>query len=380
MNSALYALPTDHIKSYLLRSGWQLVNRNERCYVFEGYEDVDDNPFEIVLPVNDSAPDYPIYVEHTVRILSKLAEKSPEDISEEMLTFDRDILSVRVDHTLDATSIPLEVAARQIAQLKQLIAYAASSDKSVRTHFPNSSSGKDMVEHFTFAHTVPGSFGFRIESSVDDERNYQFATQQTRLFEDDPSEVIVPRQRRVMERVFRGLLDAQTAFNQGDVAPLIDGYAEGFNANMCAALVRILARHSGPVEFSVRWSEKIAPSSDLGNLDRILIHAAHCKQLKEASQRLRKLETKIEVITGRVTRLSSPEPPLSDDGVERSILVDGKLRSGTRRKVRINLGKRDYVRAHEAHLAWSTVTVSGELQKVGNYWQLSEPRDFKIQN
>ncbi len=46
----LYELPAEHISSYLQLSGWQLVNQNERCYVFEGFEDVDDNPFEIVLP------------------------------------------------------------------------------------------------------------------------------------------------------------------------------------------------------------------------------------------------------------------------------------------------------------------------------------------
>ena len=379
MNAAMYQLPADHISSYLQRSGWELVNKNDRCYVFEGYEDVDNNPFVIVLPINDSAPDYPVYVEHTLRILSALAKRTPEDITEEILSYDRDILTVRVDRSVHATSIPLEVAARHISQLKQLVAYAASSDKSTKTHFSNSDSGKDMAEHFSFAHTVPGSFSFRVESSVDDEKHFQRAPQQTRMFEDDPTEVIVPRQRRVLERILRGLVDAKTAFDLGDVAPLLDGYASGFNANMCGAMVRILAKLPAPMEFRVSWSEKIPPSSDLEHLETLLIHEAYCKHLKEASRRLRKLDTKIEFIRGRVTGLSSSEPPLRDDGTERSVVVDGRLRSGTRRKVRIHLGKRDYIKAHKAHLAWSTVTVSGDLQKVGNYWQLSGPSDFKIE-
>ena len=73
MNAALYALPTDHIKAFLLHAGWKIVNTNDRCFVFEGHADIDDKPFEIVLPINENAPDYPIYVEHTVRILSALA-------------------------------------------------------------------------------------------------------------------------------------------------------------------------------------------------------------------------------------------------------------------------------------------------------------------
>ena len=92
MNNAVYELSVEHITSYLEHSGWQLVNQNERCYVFEGYKDVDDNPFEIVLPINESAPDYPVYVEHTVRILSALTDRTAEAVTREILHYDRDVL------------------------------------------------------------------------------------------------------------------------------------------------------------------------------------------------------------------------------------------------------------------------------------------------
>ena len=85
MIAAVFELSTEQITSYLEHSGWQLVNQNERCYVFEGYRDVDDNPFEIVLPINESAPDYPVYVEHTVRILSALLDKSPDSVANELI-------------------------------------------------------------------------------------------------------------------------------------------------------------------------------------------------------------------------------------------------------------------------------------------------------
>ena len=97
MNAALYALPIDHITSYLLHSGWQIANSNERCVVFEGYEDADGKPFEIVLPLNVDAPDYPVYVEHTVRILSALTDKSPDSVAKALIVFDRDVLTIKVD-------------------------------------------------------------------------------------------------------------------------------------------------------------------------------------------------------------------------------------------------------------------------------------------
>ena len=94
MNASLYSLPTDHIKAFLLNAGWHIANTNDRCFVFEGGADVDDNPFEIVLPVDQSASDYPVYVEHTVRILSALSDKPPKSIVNDILLFDRDLLSV----------------------------------------------------------------------------------------------------------------------------------------------------------------------------------------------------------------------------------------------------------------------------------------------
>lgn len=105
MNASVYELSAKHITSYLEHSGWRLVNRNERCYVFEGYKDVDGNPFEIVLPINESAPDYPVYVEHTVRILSALLDKSPDSVANDLVFFDRDLLTIDVDSGIKSEAL-----------------------------------------------------------------------------------------------------------------------------------------------------------------------------------------------------------------------------------------------------------------------------------
>ncbi len=105
MNASVYELSAKHITSYLEHSGWRLVNRNERCYVFEGYKDVDDNPFEIVLPINESAPDFPVYVEHTVRILSALLDKSPTSVANDLVFFDRDLLTIDVDSGIKSEAL-----------------------------------------------------------------------------------------------------------------------------------------------------------------------------------------------------------------------------------------------------------------------------------
>ena len=171
MNAAVYELPAEHISSYLQLSGWQLVNQNERCYVFEGFEDVDDNPFEIVLPINDAAPDYPIYVEHTVRILSALTDKSPNAVANDMILFDRDMLTIEVD------SRSVDNAAMQIPPIKRLIGHSANMERSLKPYFNQYYlEARNMLKHFEIRHTHNGNVSYQIESQVGEKRGLSNGT------------------------------------------------------------------------------------------------------------------------------------------------------------------------------------------------------------
>jgi len=378
MTAPTYNLPVEHVVSYLKLKGWKLAHDNKRWYVFEGYEDIEGNPFEIVLPKNTSAPDYSIYVQQTVNILSSLTDKTPETITNDMLFYDRDILMVRVVESVDTISIPIGLAAKQISELKQLIAYAACSEKNAKTHFSNSASGNEMVKHYHFGHTFVGSFGYRIESPVGDEKHFHQEPRQMDLFEEGES-VILPLQRRVMERIARGLAATEKAVNLQDVQPLIDGYAEGFNANMCTAILKMLNEQKEPIEYSIKWSHKIEVSDDVRNINNIPIQQRHFEYLETASKRLKELKPESKTIEGLVIGLSSSGDPLSEDVAERSILIKwDPPKRGRPRNIRITLEKDDYIKAHQAHLDWNTVSVNGIMQRKGSKWQLSEPQEFKI--
>ena len=379
MNDSVYNLPLGHITSYLESEGWELVSDNERWYVFEGCEDIEGDPFEIVLPKNINAPDYPMYVQHTIKILSSLMDKTPEKITNDILFYDWDILMVRMTENVDATSIPIHLAAKQIPALKQLIAYAASSEQDAKTYFDNSASGNKMLKHYRFGHTFASSFGYRIKSLVGDKKRFHQEPRQMDLFEEDESEVILPPSRRVMERIIRGLTATEEAVERRDAEPLIDGYAEGFNANMCDVILRISDSQKVPIEYSIKWSNKIIASDDVKNASNIHIRRRHFEYLETASEQLKILKPKFRTIHGLVIGLSSSGDPLSEDIIDRSVLVKwdppGRGRS---RKIRINLEKNDYIKAHQAHLAWDTISVNGVMQRKGSKWQLSEPREFKI--
>ncbi len=371
MNSALYALPTAHIKSYLLCSGWNIVNRNERCYVFEGYKDADGMPFEIVLPLNADAPDYPVYVEHTVRIVSALTDRPADSVAHDLVFFDRDFLTIDVD------SRSVDNAAMQMPPIRRLIGHSANMERSLKPFFNQFYlEARNMLKHFELHQTKNGSIGYRVESRVGEIEPYQKL-----LFKDpeDPGEKF-PLQRRVMERIATGLIDLSHSVRDRDPEALISGYADGFNANMCNAMLEISKYSPEPVQYSVIWSRKLPVTHEVRNVENVQIERPHIEYLKRACAKLREQPMEFQKIEGRVIGLSSSEDPLSEDvgKIERAIVVLRTDRNGSGRKLWINLGKEDYITAHKAHIDWKTISVDGYAIKRRAGWQLADPHDFRI--
>ena len=382
MSATSYNIPLGNIATYLNSEGWiSAEDDNDRWYVFVGKEGSENDAFEIVLPKKTRSPDYPIYVMHTIEILSSLADKSHESVLQEIDDACRDVLLVRVDDSADARSIPMDLAAKQIPKLKQLVAFAACSEKSQKAHYINSSQGKAMAEHYRFGHTVSGSFGYRVESAVGEKVLFQEDTNQLRqleIFEDQEIEEIPPLERRVMERIVRGLAATAETVDVHDITPLVDGYISGFNANMCHALLEISKRHERPIEYNVLWSKKIPVPNDVKQHSSIRIDRNHFDYLHAARRHLMVIEPEKISIEGRVTALSSEDDPRSDDVDDRSVIVrvtSGRFKS---RKLRIALGKRDYERADNAHMDWNTISVTGVMQRMGSHWHLSDPSDFRV--
>lgn len=377
MNDSVYNLPLGHITSYLKSEGWELVSDNERWYVFEGCEDIDGDPFEIVLPKNINAPDYRTYVQHTVNILSSLKDKAPQTIADDILLYDRDVLMIRILENVDTTSIPIHLASKQIPALKQLIAHAASLEQDEnddKSHFQTASTADEMVRHYRFGHTFSGSFGYRIESPIKGSVHFQ-----RDMFKDKPI-AILPPERRIMERIIKGLATTEEAVKLRDVKPLIKGGDKGFNAKMCDAILKMSDEQKEPIEYRIKWSNKIHVSNDLKHVKIVRMQRRHFEYLETASKQMKVKELEPESVTieGRIIDLHSSDDPKSEEARDRSITVQWHQGRGRPRNVRITLQKDDYIKAIQAHGDWKIISVDGIMQRKGSQWQLSEPREFKI--
>lgn len=221
--SLVQIVSLDNLSAYLSLKGWILASHGPKWLVFSGAQDNDQHPIELVLPAHPNRFDYPIYLTNTINLLSALQDEHPETTIQRIKYFNSDVLYLRNPETGNYDSLTLNQAHSQINQLRQLVQYAASSEREPRPHFFDPLSiGERMVNHFRFGHTFRGSFGFTVESPLlhAPETFHSQHGDQHSLFDNaslslDPIETtpieISPIERRVMERIARGLHHAHIA-------------------------------------------------------------------------------------------------------------------------------------------------------------------------
>lgn len=370
-------LTIPRMSSYLELSGWQRVHDNESWRVFHGRKSASGKRFEIALPKDVIEEDYRLHVHHAIKILSSLQRKTWESAAYDILYHDRDLLRTRIIENAANASLPYDLASSYVRYMKKLIQYSASSERNARAHFKQPlSTGSKMLKHFRFGQTFKGSFGLQIVSSVGEEKHYVNKRKQHSL----PGEEfrILPMERRVLERIARGLKATLKSRKQQDAEPLKQEFGGGFNSRMCEAIRDMIKISSEPFELSIIWSKTLSPSKDVGDIGTVRIGHEHIVYLDSAVKHLTYVPVNEATIKGRVIALSSSGNPQSKAVEERSIILDSNVEQKRSRKVRMNLTMNDYKKAHTAHMNWDTVSVTGLLQMKGSLWHMSDPRDFQI--
>ncbi|MDE2749991.1 MAG: hypothetical protein OXI34_13605 [Chloroflexota bacterium] len=370
ISAPVYDLPVEHIASYLQFQGWELAHQNRRWLVFHGRKSTSGDPFEIVLPRDIDESDYRFYVGQAIKILSSLNRQTPATTANDILRYDlnkydRDIFNIRILDNADMSSIPLRLAHKAIAGLQELFASATiSEEKKPRPYFPRvRSNPSKILDMIRFGHTFSGSFGYSVESPV--------------KIQNPGQQDMFPLQRRVLERIVRGLVNADKAAKDQKVEPLLDGFEFGFSANMCDAILGISDDHNKvAIEYSIEWSNEIVVAEDLRTFKGVYIQQDHLEFLAQASEIMRQVQPELVTIEGHIVNLRSPDDPQSEADVDRKVTVEWNKDDGTTRKVVVKLDKEQYNEALTAHKYNRLLSVTGLIEDTER--ELCMPRDFKI--
>jgi hypothetical protein len=353
------------ITDYLRATGWTRIKyQNKRLAVYTKELQAGGETAIVALPDKPSYSDFSTRMLQAVQRLAEVEETSPDDMYQRIQSVGQDDIRFRLKLPADITIPSLEVTARFLQGVRDLVAYSACMEQEARPYFTQPFRiGREQAERCQFDHTFYGSFGFSIKSPLPTiEQLYLPGL-------DGPS----PLARRVVERITRGLLSVQTAREKERSEEISEHFKTGLNGNMCKAVLEMLEElPDTAVAYSVRWSFSLAPAQDVGRFIPVILDKDASYYLRDAARYLETTQPDLEhdkTIEGTVTSLNM------ENQSERQVTlqVDGYG------KVSFLLEAGDYTIACDAHRDHSTVTVTGTLQRnSSSRWTLLSPYAFQV--
>jgi hypothetical protein len=354
------------LKSFLRSKGWrEAPHPNRKLSVFHGPKNDSGVPLELLLPSSENFEDLPKRIYDVFSLLSNLYEVEPSKLSDILKCLNRDKFFVRISPNDNFPfSIPLELAKKEVNGIRNLFVYSACSERNALPHHEHPlAAGYQMAEKIRFGHTFHGSFGFSVESPVVEEFKQQD------MFSP-------PIERRIMERIVRGIQYTNEAVNKKDPEILVTNYRYGFNSRMCEAIVEMGEVLETPVELSVQWASNLPASQDVLDFKSKSFGDDEISYLKYAAEKLKEVSPEKTIITGMVVNLHSNDP-ISEDG-KRTIILKHYHEDYGSIDVKIELGISQYLQAIEAHKSRALLEVQGLLERKGTVWQLEAVSDLKI--
>jgi hypothetical protein len=324
---------------------------------------------EIILPRDRDTSDFSTRMETAIRTLSELAEQSVDEIIADIRAVGFDVVRSRIpDVLVRDDTVHLATAVSYIEGVKSLLTATATVEMEPVPYFLRvKKEATEYADACHFGHTFRGSFGFTIESPVSpNSAPALFDIQQTPPFE-----------RRVMQRLARGIIDICDAVSRDDVDLLLKDYGVGFNANAYerfADLIDETAR-TGMI-FSFSFSPEWPPAADLSSRRELQVGPRHVEITRNAAKSLRSTPLKRpEKLFGRIIRLQTEADPsdLITAAGDREVVIQWSAEDLGDIQVRVSLSPPDYLVAIEAHRSGQPVRVSGTLERRGRVWVLSNP-------
>lgn len=370
---AIKALSLQSVKRYMRFTGWSRSQRLGGGLELYVLRDGDQPPVEVVLPEAQS-PDAVRRVSFALRSLSQLHGLTIPELVASVQSLGFDIIKPKLpDHIVRNDSIALEVAADFILKMKRMMEISATAELGGERYFGRvRKEAQDYAQRCRFGHTFRGSFGFVIESPVqqNDEPTMDGVDQEP------------PFERKVVQRIARGLKAVVAARAADDPSLLVQDYGSGLNANMAEELADVIEITGGAtVSFGLSLSLEWRSPPDLQPQSQVEVGPGCIDVMREAARRLRQQEIdRNRVISGRITKLKSEDDPSDflQPGGGREVVVKWRSPDLGDLNVKVLLPPQEYLEAVEAHKAGRAVSVRGLLDKVGRSWELRDPTEFAV--
>ena len=257
---------------------------------------------QLPLPLAAESTDFRERLRDALQTLVDAEGRSLEKVSESIQQIGYDIVRSAIPTELvQDDTVKLSSAKAYVNGMRELLASSATTEVNRYPFFQRQLKGSlTFADACRFGHTYRGSFGFVLESPVP-------PVQMDPLFPEAPP---LPFERRVLERLARGILLVNEAVKADSPKLVIEGYRDGLNANGCEDLADLVAKVSPSglhfrFQLSPEW--KIDAEVDGASLQ---VGPAHVEVCKAAAKELRRNDVAVPaLVSGLVIRLQNETDP-----------------------------------------------------------------------
>lgn len=353
------------LRSYLEKTGWlRTISENGKWQIFSLGRDTKSS-LELILPVSDNFSDIHERIFQTISSISQIEDRGTADVCSDIVGTNTDSLLIRLEVDDGISSIPIENASKHVKAIRNLLLYSACSEIDSRSHFEQPlPPSHEFLSGFEFCHTFRGSFGFEVSNIV----AKQFQTEE--LFDR-------PINRRIVERIARGLLLLEDAVKRDDPEILIRSYRSALNSRMCDAISDIGIDGRFAYKLGIDWASTIKPSEDVSLFKEQKILEHHVRVLNHASEQLKIVKPQLVGIVGYVVNLHCATNP-EEGHARRSVAIKVDHLTHGMIEVKLSLDSALYLRCIEAHSKGKRLSACGQLQRKGNTWSLESISSLNI--
>lgn len=330
---------------------------------------------ELLLPLDPKLGDFPERMAELLEILQRIEERSQLTILSDISSTNRDVYRFRADPpTSYLGTMPLEAGAVFVANVKDLLLYAATAEKSPRRPTLAGKRADEVTRFMASAllgQTEHGSFIVRAEVPVPANLTEDLFPEHVEPASEPFERKVGMRLMDVLEQTHEAALEALQTNKFHPFSELLDvGGSIGLYTTIAEAQQVV---PSSPLDISCSW----APSRPLVGPpppETVTFEPDIIVPIREAVRILQPREPVDNVLlVGSVELLQQSAQEELIGQLRLNTLVDGRPRN-----VHLYLQRPTYNLAIEAFDERVQLAVRGDLVQEGRSWRLNNPHDVQV--
>lgn len=360
---ALLAVSPVALSAYARAEGW---SKAETYGDFSDIYAADGLP-EIILPRTENLGDYADVVSTLIGIFARVADVDELTLYRILVTADRDVIRMRAADSDDGT-VSMNEGVDFVRGAREIMLAAACSFHKPQPLFRAGANreARAYLRQMRLGQTEQGSYVVTLLSPV-------VPPPMQLALDPRPEELPDDTVERRITRHLAGSLKAARQAIEGTVGGESDAFAEvvdkGVSANLCEALDTMIIPFS-TMDVSFVWA-RTRPMPRAREVIRFSNDDAPI--LREAARAFRQRGPRHdESLVGFVNILNRTEDQ-EEGKIRLKAEIDGRMQS-----VNAILDQSEYARAIQAHAEQATVIAEGDLERVGQRWNLLNARIKRI--